>query len=282
MSHAAQLLRGIFRNTAQHGVDQPGIARIAPVRLDQPDRQVDRRVVGHVEPEDLRRADQQRGLDPRRILRDAAVEIEAEQMAQRAEAAQHRRDQPAGEGAVALGQRREPLMRAAAVELIVERAAAPQHAFEDVGGDPARGEALRFRRWAQGNSCAHVARIRVAARIRGRRPLRQGHCAAAAAAAALPLPHGLPPPVLPAFAAGAVGRRGALVNPLPPTPISDASCCSAAIRFSGRGMGREQVVPSVPAGQRVDDEHVRGGGILLPRSGSRSGARRSRSSPGPS
>ena len=44
----------------------------------------------------------------------------------------------------------KPGMRAAAVELVVERAAAPQHAFEDVGGDPARGEALRVRRWGRG------------------------------------------------------------------------------------------------------------------------------------
>ncbi len=41
-------------------------------------------------------------------------------------------------------------MRAAPVELVVERAAAPQHAFEDIGGGAARREALRFRRWNAG------------------------------------------------------------------------------------------------------------------------------------
>jgi hypothetical protein len=62
---AAQLLCGALCDLAQHGVDQPRIARIAPIRLHQPHREVDRRMVGHLEPQDLRGADQQRGLDPR-------------------------------------------------------------------------------------------------------------------------------------------------------------------------------------------------------------------------
>ena len=47
-------------------------------------------------------------------------------------------------------QRRKPGMGAAAVELVVERAAAAQHAFEDLGGDAACREALRVRRWFGG------------------------------------------------------------------------------------------------------------------------------------
>ena len=65
-------------------------------------------------------------------------------MTQRTEAAQHGRDQPARQRTVTLRQRCEALMRTAAVELVVERAATPQHAFKDVGRDAAGREALRF------------------------------------------------------------------------------------------------------------------------------------------
>ena len=101
-------------------------------------------MVGHFEPQDLRGADEQRGLDPRRIGGQAALEKKAEQMAQRAEPAQHGRDQAAHQRAVAVGERGEAGMRARAVELLVERPVAAQHAVEDVGGDPARGEARRL------------------------------------------------------------------------------------------------------------------------------------------
>ena len=139
-----EMLRALARDAAQHGIDQPGIARRAPVGLRQPHREIDRGVIRHVEPEDLRRAEQQRGLDPRRVGRQAALEQMPEQMPQRAEPAQHRRDQPAHQGAVAIGQRGEIGMRGLVVELLVERSSAPQHAVEDVGGDPARREAGRI------------------------------------------------------------------------------------------------------------------------------------------
>ncbi len=58
-------------------------------------------------------------------------------MAQRAEPAQHDRDQRAGQRAVAILERGE-LGRV--VEHFVERAAAAQHAVDDVGGDAAHGE----------------------------------------------------------------------------------------------------------------------------------------------
>ena len=70
-------------------------------------------MVGHVEQEDLRGADQQRGLDPRRIGRQAAFEQSAEQMPQRAEPAQHGRDDAAHQRAVALGERGEAGMACA-------------------------------------------------------------------------------------------------------------------------------------------------------------------------
>ncbi|MHC2330714.1 hypothetical protein ACVIW0_000003 [Bradyrhizobium sp. USDA 4454] len=131
---------------AQHGVDEPGIFRRAPVRLHQPHRQIDRGVIGHVHPEDLRGADQQRALRARRIGRDAAVEQPRQQMAERAELAQDGRDQPAHQRAIAIGERFQAGMRAGAVELIVERAVLVQHAVEDVGCDAARRETGDFGR----------------------------------------------------------------------------------------------------------------------------------------
>ena len=61
-------------------------------------------MVGHVEEKNLRGADQQRGLDPRRLRRRAALEEETEEMAQRAEPAQHGRDQRPRQRAVAVRQ----------------------------------------------------------------------------------------------------------------------------------------------------------------------------------
>ncbi len=114
------MLRSILRNTAQHGIDQPGIARGAAVGAHQVDRKVDGGVVGHVEPEDLRRADQERGLGARRIGGHAAVEVSAEQVAQCAESAQHRGDQMPCQCAVAIGERREAGVGASAVNLLVQ------------------------------------------------------------------------------------------------------------------------------------------------------------------
>ena len=95
-------------------------------------------MVGYAEKQDLRGAEEQRGLDPRRLRRRAAIEQQAEQMTQRAEPAQHGGDQRAGERPVALVERGKFARR---VEQFVERAAAAQHAIDHVGGDPPDGEA---------------------------------------------------------------------------------------------------------------------------------------------
>ncbi len=134
----------VLRHAPQHGIDQAGIARGAPVGLRQPHREIDRGVVGHLEPEDLHGADQQYGFDARRIARETLVEIAAEQMAQRAEPAQRGGGEPPHQRAVAFGQRRQARMGALAGELFVERDAPPQHAVENVGGDPARAKAGHF------------------------------------------------------------------------------------------------------------------------------------------
>ena len=112
------------------------------VGLRQPHRQIDGGVVGHVEEQDLRGADQQDVFDLRRRRRQALFQQDREQMAQGAEPAQHRRDDGPHQGAVALGQRAE----IALLKLLVERPLLPQHGADDVGGDAARGEAGRRRR----------------------------------------------------------------------------------------------------------------------------------------
>ena len=71
---AASAASAVLRHAAQHGVDQSGITRRAPVGLRQPHRQIDRGVVGHLEPEDLRRADEQDGLHARRVGGKSLVE----------------------------------------------------------------------------------------------------------------------------------------------------------------------------------------------------------------
>ena len=112
------------------------------VGLRQPHRQIDGGVVGDIEEQDLRGADQQDVFDLRRRRRQTLFEQDREQMAQCAEAAQHCRDDGSHQGAVALRQRAE----IALLKLLVERPLLPEHATDNVGGDAARGEAGRRRR----------------------------------------------------------------------------------------------------------------------------------------
>ena len=140
-----QRLIAALRHAAQHGVDQPGVTCRAAVGLRQAHRQIDRGVVGHLEPENLRGAEQQNGLGARRVGGKSLVEETLEQMAQGAEPAQHGGGEPAHQRAVAVGERGEARMRALARELLVERDAPPQHAVDDVGGDSTGGEAGDFR-----------------------------------------------------------------------------------------------------------------------------------------
>ena len=133
-----------LRDPPQHRIDQARKTRRTPIGLHQAYAEIDRRMIGHVEEKDLRRADQQCDLDARGIARKAALEKFPDQMMQRAEPAQHRRDQLAGERAVALGERHEARMRVT-FQLRVERAAPAQHVVEDVGRDAAGGKPWDFR-----------------------------------------------------------------------------------------------------------------------------------------
>ena len=128
----------LARAAAQHRIDEAGIFRGAPVRLHQPHRQIDRGVIGHVHPENLRGADQQRALRARRVGRNAAIEQPRQHMAERAEPPQDGRHQPAHQRAVAIGERLQSGMRAGAVELVIEGAMLVQHAVENIRRDPPR------------------------------------------------------------------------------------------------------------------------------------------------
>ena len=159
----------VLRHAPQHGVDQAGIARGAAVGLRQPHRQIDRGMIGHFEPEDLRGADQQDGFGARRVGGKALVEKSAEQMAQGAEPPQHGGGEPAHQRAVAVGERGQAGMRVFAGQLLVERDAPPQNAVENVGGDSSGGEAGDFRLRGGARTrhtpivaanCVHVAKLR--------------------------------------------------------------------------------------------------------------------------
>ncbi len=110
------------------------------VRPHQPYREIDGRVIGHVEKKNLRRTDQQRGLDTRCLCRRAPLEKEIQQIAQRAEPAQDSCDQRPRERAVALGERGKCRVRIDAVKLLIERTMTAQHAIDDFGRDAPGGE----------------------------------------------------------------------------------------------------------------------------------------------
>jgi hypothetical protein len=117
--------------------------------LHQPHREIDGGMIGHIHPEDLCSADQQRALRAWRIGRDAAIEQAREQMTERAEPPQDRRHQPPHQCAVAIGERLQSGMSARAVELIVEGAMLVQHAIENISCDPACREPGHFSRYGE-------------------------------------------------------------------------------------------------------------------------------------
>src|SRR5579862_729857 len=109
-------------------------------------------MIGHFEPQDLRRAEQQDRFGARRVGRKALVEKAADNAAQCAEPPQHRGGEPPHQRAVAIGERGEARMRALAGKLFVERDAPAQHAVENVGGNAPGGEARNVRLWGNARS----------------------------------------------------------------------------------------------------------------------------------
>ena len=106
-------------------------------------------MIGHIHPENLRGADQERALRTRRVRRDTAIEQARQQMAERAEPPKNRRHQPPHQGAVAIGQRLQAGMGACAVELVVEGAVLVQYAVEYISRDPPCRETGHFGRYCE-------------------------------------------------------------------------------------------------------------------------------------
>ena len=109
-----QTLGAFARHAAEHGIDQTGMASGVTIRLHQTDGKIDGGMIGHVEEKNLRRADQERGLGARRLLRQATLDEEADQMAQRAKPPQYRSDQTPHQSAVAVRERDQAGMRSLA------------------------------------------------------------------------------------------------------------------------------------------------------------------------
>jgi hypothetical protein len=104
----------------QHSVYETGVAAAPAVSLCQSHGEVDRRVVGNVKEQDLRRAEQQYCLNSGSVARKAAAQHVQQQMPQCAEPPKNRCNEPAGERAIAIGESGETRVRLFAVELFVE------------------------------------------------------------------------------------------------------------------------------------------------------------------
>ena len=97
-------------------------------------------MVGDIEKQNLRRANEQRGFHPRHLLRQAAFETKPDEMAERAEPAQHGGHQRPGERAIAVREGCESGIGLGVFELLIERAAPPQYAIDNVRRYAADGE----------------------------------------------------------------------------------------------------------------------------------------------
>ena len=139
-----ETLFALARQPPQHGVDQAGITSGAPVRLHQTHAEIDGRVVRHVQPQQLRCAEQQGGLRPRGVVGKSALEQMFDQIAKRAEPAQHGRHQAAHQRAIAVCEPGELELRGLVLDLLVERPPPAQDAIEDVSGDAARRQPRGF------------------------------------------------------------------------------------------------------------------------------------------
>ncbi len=136
-----ETLSAFASNAAQYGIDQTGEVNGVAVCARQSDRQIDSGVVGHIEKQDLRGANQQHDFDPSCLRRQAAIEKKPDQMAQRAQPAQRGRSQRADERPIAIGETGKPGIAAGAIELLIERTMLPQHGVKNVGRNTPGGKA---------------------------------------------------------------------------------------------------------------------------------------------
>jgi len=101
-------------------------------------------VIGHIHPENLRGADQQRTLRTRCVGGNTTIKQTREQMTECAESSQNRRHQPPHQRAVAIGKALQSGMSGGTIELVVESAMLVQNAVENIRGDPPRSETGHF------------------------------------------------------------------------------------------------------------------------------------------
>ena len=132
-----KLLAAFADQAPQHRIDEPGIVQRPAVGACELHGKIDGSVIGHIEPKDLRCPEQECGLDARRVGRQAAVEINPQQVAQRAEPAQNGGHEPADQRAVTFVDGCQELV----AKLLIERPPSSQHAVEHVGGNAASSEA---------------------------------------------------------------------------------------------------------------------------------------------
>ena len=183
----------------------------------QSHRQIDGGMVGDLQKEDLRCAKEQRCLHERRLRGRTPFQKKRDEMAQRAEPAQHRRGERPRERAVALGKRgKAEGSGTGAVQHPIERTAPTQHAVDDVGG------------YAPGRKARHRVGIGSAHRRFPRTP-HGGNCSSRTSR--LQIWHGY-------------AKSGAMPTdrdqPLPPQPANEAVPDAAA-----------QQPPLAPAAQRA-------------------------------
>ena len=79
-----------LRDAAQDGVDKAGVPGSPAIGLGEPHGQIDRRMVGHLQPENLSRSEQEDGFDARRVRGKSLFEESADQLPKRAETAPRR------------------------------------------------------------------------------------------------------------------------------------------------------------------------------------------------
>ena len=86
---AGKLLATLSCHLAQHRIDQACVTGCPAVGACEMHGEIDRSMVGHIEKQDLRGAEQQRGFDPRRICGQPALQEPPKQVSEAAQPAQH-------------------------------------------------------------------------------------------------------------------------------------------------------------------------------------------------
>ena len=127
------------RDIAQHGIGEAGERRRQRVGARRAHRQIDRRVIGHIEKKNLRRAGDENPFQHGGFARHAALEELVHGLAQGAEAAHRHGDDGAREGAVARLEARQLLVRLVAGEALVDG----MTGVDDVGEHMRRRHARR-------------------------------------------------------------------------------------------------------------------------------------------